>query len=466
MYTEYNRRNPLPKLIAICGLLLLFILAINVLRLIEDDANQPLTTQVDVTKTRPVVRETRPIVRETRPKSNTVEAREIRAESNSILRRDALDTRRWPDGFRLYKYLWVGNAVVYVAEMDRDAENLRFDVELANSQILRRETISSATRRLKQKGIQTFAGVNGGFGIREDNWGRGGMIFNLHIQKGELVSIPKLIDRWGYSPPSPWGETSFGVAPDGEFLMDAVQLNGKLRMGEETLAIDAVNQICDSLCPVVLFTPRFGRTTLARRCYEFTLKKLTLPLTGKYTSNFVVTAVNPRGNSIIPSDGVVLAVEPRLGIRLYRKILKSSTGELKIALTPGKWQTVKEGAGGNLRLLRNGEIEPELVEFSRLRGDSYYRHSNGAHRHPRSALGFNDEKLFLIVVDGRQHNHSMGMTLYNMATFFKDLGIKHAINFDGGSSSALWALGKVVNKPAHGYERRIFNVAMIRQKEK
>ena len=257
-----------------------------------------------------------------------------------------------------------------------------------------------------------------------------------------------------------------GFTPDGEYLLEAVQLNGKLRIGEETLEIDAVTQICDSLCPVVLYTPRFGRTTLTRRCYEFTLKELTLPLTGKYTSRFVVTAVNTRGSSIIPSDGVVLAIEPRLGNRWYRKIVKSATGELGIALTPEKWQTVKVGIGGNLRLLRNGEIEPELAEFARTRGNSAYRHGNAAHRHPRSALGFNDEKLFLIVVDGRQSGYSMGMTLYQMADFFNDIGIKHAINFDGGSSSALWALGEIVNSHAHPYERPIFNVAMIRTSKK
>ena len=87
-------------------------------------------------------------------------------------------------------------------------------------------------------------------------------------------------------------------------------------------------------------------------------------------------------------------------------------------------------------------------------------------RHPRSALGFNDDKLFLIAIDGRQHGYSMGMTLYDMGKFFSELGIKHAINFDGGSSSTLWALGDVVNRPAHGYERRIFNVAMIRAKKR
>ena len=380
MLTENNHRNPLPKLIAVCGLLLLFILIINAVQVLEKEVSQPSTTKVDV--------------KETQPKSIKVEAKET--QPKSVRRRDALDSRRWPDGFRLYRYYWVGGAAVYVAEMDRNAKNLRFDVELANSQILGRETVTGATRRLRKKGILPLAGVNGSFGIRGDSYGRGGMIFNLYIQAGELISIPKLIDRWGYSPPSPWGETSFGVTPDGEFRLDAVQLNGKLRIGEETLAIDAINQICDSSCPVVLYTPRFGRSTLTRRCYEFTLKELALPLTGKYTSRFVVTAVNPRGNSIIPSEGIVLAIEPRLATRWYKKITKSSTGELDIALTPEKWQTIQEGIGGNLRLLRDGEIEPELAEFARTRGNSAYRHSNAAHQHPRVLWGSTMRNSFLL----------------------------------------------------------------------
>lgn len=447
MHAENNYRNPFPKLIAICGLLLIFILAVNVLRVFEDDTPQE-STQIDV--------------KEARSKSNTAQARETRPKS--VRKKDSLDARRWPDGFRLYKYSWVGNAAVYVAEMDRDADNLGFDVGLADSQIIGRETVTGVTRRLKQKGIQSLAGVNGSFGIRSDGYGRGGMLFNLHIQEGELVSVPKLLNRWGYSPPSPWGETSFGVTPDGEFLLEAVHLNGKLRINAEILEIDAINQICDSLCPVVLYTPRFGRSTLTRRCYEFTLKKLTLPLTGKYKSRFAVTAVNSRGNSVIPSDGVVLAIEPSLGYKWFRKISRSATGQLEIALTPEKWQTVQAGIGGNLRLLRNGEIEPELIDFARTRGASAYGHRNGADRHPRSALGFSEDKLFLIVVDGRRPGHSLGMTLYDMASFFRDIGVKNAINFDGGSSSALWALGDIVNRPAHDYERPIFNVALIRKK--
>ena len=435
--TRENRAD-LMRLITVCALILLFILVIGALRAREHSFFR---------------------IGASNSKNRT-------ALPDTVKRRDELQSNRWPKGFRLLRYWWTGGAAVYIAEMDRTASNLQFHVELANNQILGRETITGATRRLMEQDVLPLAGVNGSFGIREDNRGRGGMMFNLHIQNGELVSISTPLDRWGYSPPSAWGETSFGVTPDGEFLLDRVKLNGELKIAGATLPIDAVNQICDSVCPAVIYTPRFGRRTLTRRCYEFTLRQIELPLTGKYTSRFVVTAVNPRGNSTIPFDGIVLAIEPGL-VRDWRdKITKSTAGTLEIALTPKKWQHVQQGIGGNLRLVRDGQVEPELIEFGESRGGSAYRHRNGASRHPRSALGFNDEKLFLIAVDGRQPGYSMGMTLYHMGIFFSELGIKHAINFDGGSSSTLWALGRVTNSPAHGYERRIFNVAMIRDAKK
>ena len=438
--TRENRPH-LIRFITVCTLILLSILVIGALRAVEHPFFRSLASTNKYAERLP----------------------------NTVRKRDELERKRWPEGFRLYRYWWVGGAAVYIAEMDRAATNLQFDIELANDQILGRETITSTTRRLMNRKSRPLAGVNGSFGIRGDSYGRGGMIFNLHIQNGELISIPIRRDRWGYSPPSPWGETSFGVTPDGEFLLDSVQLNGQLHINNSTsntLPINAINQICDASAPVVLFTPRFGHRTLTRRCYEFTLKRLKLPITGKYASTFVVTDVNRRGNSVIPSNGIVIAIEPRSARDWSKRITESTTGTLEIALTPKKWQQVQQGIGGNLRLVRDGEVEPELYAFGASRGRSAHEHRNGASRHPRSALGFNEDKLFLIAVDGRQPGYSMGMTLYDMGRFFSELGIKHAINFDGGSSSTLWALGKVVNSPAHGYERRIFNIAMIRAKKR
>jgi hypothetical protein len=247
-----------------------------------------------------------------------------------------------------------------------------------------------------------LAGVNGSFGIREDGRGRGGLMFNLHIQDEELMSISPLQDEWGYSPPSPWGEASFGVTTDGEFLLDAVQLNGVVRINGEELKVNCINQIRDSECPVVIYTSRFGQQTLTRGGYEVTLKQLELPLKGKYRDRFVIEAVNTAGNSLIPPDGVVLSLERRLAQTWGPKLIEGGTGVLEIALSPPQWQHVTDGIGGNIRLLRDGKIEPELIQFHQTDGVSAPDQMNGVELHPRSALGFNDEKLFLMVVDGRQ----------------------------------------------------------------
>lgn len=442
-----NRRTYFIKIAIVWGITLLLILGIGALRITTPSANTDSTPSSIISRLISKPSPNRP-----NPASK---------------KRDYFKKSDWPKGFRIYRDWWKErDAAVYVAEMRRESENLRFGVELANTRLLGRETISSMARRVAQQDIPLLAGVNGSFGLRGDRIGRGGVIFNLHIQDWELVSIPPRRDWWGFPPPSPWGETSFGVTTDGEFLLDAVELNGVIHINGESLEVDCINQIPESDCAAVLYTPRFGEQTLTRRSYEVVLKQLELPLTGRYRSHFKIDAVNQRGNTTIPSNGVVLALDYHLAQEWDATFRAGGTGTLEIALTPTKWQRVSDGIGGNLRLLRNGKIEPELVEFHQSGGRSNYRHRNGARLNPRSALGFNDDKLFLIAVDGRQYGYSIGMTLYEMAGFLRDLGAKHAINFDGGGSSALWGLGDIVNRPSRGYERSVFNVAMIMTQKK
>jgi exopolysaccharide biosynthesis protein len=78
-------------------------------------------------------------------------------------------------------------------------------------------------------------------------------------------------------------------------------------------------------------------------------------------------------------------------------------------------------------------------------------------RHPRSLLGWNKDYLFLIVVDGRQPRLSMGMTYPQMAQLAQDYRCSDAMELDGGGSSTLWAMGKVLNSPSDGRQRAIAN---------
>jgi exopolysaccharide biosynthesis protein len=84
-------------------------------------------------------------------------------------------------------------------------------------------------------------------------------------------------------------------------------------------------------------------------------------------------------------------------------------------------------------------------------------------RHPRTALGWNDAHLFLVVVDGRQPALSVGMTMPELAELMQRLGCRDALNLDGGGSSTFWLDGKLVNSPSDGWERAVANGLVVVQ---
>jgi exopolysaccharide biosynthesis protein len=67
-------------------------------------------------------------------------------------------------------------------------------------------------------------------------------------------------------------------------------------------------------------------------------------------------------------------------------------------------------------------------------------------RHPRSAVGLSADgrTLLIVAVDGRQ-DHSRGVTLEELGQLMQTLGANHALNLDGGGSTAL-----VVKDPGTG----------------
>ncbi len=77
-------------------------------------------------------------------------------------------------------------------------------------------------------------------------------------------------------------------------------------------------------------------------------------------------------------------------------------------------------------------------------------------RHPRTAVGVDSakQKVWLLVVDGRQPGVSEGATLDELKQLLKDEGAVDALNLDGGGSSVLVARSpdgslKVLNVPVH-----------------
>jgi exopolysaccharide biosynthesis protein len=86
-------------------------------------------------------------------------------------------------------------------------------------------------------------------------------------------------------------------------------------------------------------------------------------------------------------------------------------------------------------------------------------------RHPRAAIGWNQNWYFLVEVDGRQRGLSVGMTLDELSSFMMSLGCEEAMNCDGGGSATLWFEGEVRNSPCDRAEREIANSLVIAKRK-
>jgi len=218
----------------------------------------------------------------------------------------------------------------------------------------------------------------------------------------------------------------------------------------------------------ILYTPRFDHSTHTNdRVYEVVMTGAKIPLIPKYQSDVVLTSMGKEGDREIPPNGFVLSVRPRIYDDLFSQLQERQRGKIEIRLEPDEWNDVVQAIGGNYMLVEDGRLSKFMKEM--LLSDRGHkpgrRHGNIVISHePRTALGFNDEKLFLIMVDGRQEGYSTGMTTYEVAQVLIELGAKQAMNLDGGASSTFYADGKVLNRPSGGDLRKVLNAVLIMSK--
>ncbi len=127
--------------------------------------------------------------------------------------------------------------------------------------------------------------------------------------------------------------------------------------------------------------------------------------------------------------------------------------------TLSKWK-VRTAVGGGPVLLQNGEIKITNNEELKFAGKAI------DDKHPRTAMGYTkDNKLIILVVEGRNPGKAEGATLTQEARIFKDLGCWEALNLDGGGSSCMLVNGKETIKVSDaGGQRPIPAVFIIRQK--
>lgn len=123
--------------------------------------------------------------------------------------------------------------------------------------------------------------------------------------------------------------------------------------------------------------------------------------------------------------------------------------------------------GGPLLLLDGDDVLDEAQEGwsinasqSPSRQDEMHRWVNV--RNPRTAIGQREDGTVLIVViDGRQPNLSIGVTIDELRGVMRALDAQSALNLDGGGSTTLVVNGQLANSPSDGAGARLVGDALL-----
>ncbi len=113
-----------------------------------------------------------------------------------------------------------------------------------------------------------------------------------------------------------------------------------------------------------------------------------------------------------------------------------------------KWKMQTAVAGGPV-LVQQGQVWISNNEELKFNGKAIND------KHPRTLMGYTkDNKLIVMVVEGRNPGVADGVSLTQAAQLLKDLGCEEALNLDGGGSSCMLINGKETIRPSDKAQQR------------
>ena len=233
------------------------------------------------------------------------------------------------------------------------------------------------------------------------------------------------------------GIAIFDDGKDLSFKMDKIDFDINAYTKNQTVKIDNINQPRMLSTYSLLYTPDWGKTS---------------PIAPKDGYNMLV-----EGNKIIKiSANPIEFTENSYVISAPKKVISDLAKNNKEIYIDIKLQDNLKGAR---HIIGAG---PYLVKDSQIYVDTNEQKFQAiAGKNPRSAIGFkNDGTFMLVTIDGRE-KASAGMTLMELAKLMKKIGCDYAMNFDGGSSSALFVNGNIANSAYNKEGVPVSNVLIV-----
>ncbi|MFH9731544.1 phosphodiester glycosidase family protein [Streptomyces sp. NPDC017260] len=328
----------------------------------------------------------------------------------------------------------------------------------------KRETTSELS-----KSADATAAVNGGFFVLDPKAGAPGDPAGVGVYDGRLLSEPVA------------GRPSLVIHDNGR-RTDVTRLTwrGRVTGHESTLRLNGVNRVpglirncggtegdaptslprhdvtCTNPDELVAFTTEYGRHTPQGEGLEAVLD----------AHDRVVELRSPRGGELPPGGSSVQAT----GRRVADLTAVAHTGHrLRVSTTLLDERGHRVSPSPRTDILNAG---PELVRDGRLhvtpatdgmvRPDDPSWYYGWVHkRNPRTLAGVDAAgRTVLVTADGRG-TESLGLSIGESAKVAKSLGLRDAVNLDGGGSTTMVANGAVINTPSDAAGERPVGDALL-----
>lgn len=327
---------------------------------------------------------------------------------------------------------------IHVVKIDRSRPELVLATTLAKGTVLDLGTLSEQVKSMQSSGLRPQVAINGDF-YRTEREPYAGDPLGFQVMQGELVSSPKT------------NQPCFFLDVAGKPYAGVVEGKFQVRFPNGVTLPFEVNEE-RGRGTVRVYTPRLGASTMTTGGKELILERSGqnewLPLKPGRSIVGRIREVRETGNTKLGPEIVVVSIDPTL----ISKVGKLAVGDVVTLNTSTSPETtgVELAIGGGPLLLRDGTI-------------AAYRGRND--KHPRTAFGWDETHWYFVEVDGRQANLSVGMTIPELAEYLQKIGVKTALNLDGGGSATVWLFGQVVNSPCYGHERSTANGLVILKKD-
>ena len=318
-----------------------------------------------------------------------------------------------------------GSIAVYLLRLDLD--RVAIESALSNDEVMDAERVDLIAKR---RGA--IAAVNAGF---------------FNVKNGEPAGLLKVAGELVSDTGLTRGVVAVHARDSGrqEFFFDQVsaKVSARFKVDEQdvTVSVDGVDTTRER-GKLMLYTPAYHRDTdTAPNGTEWVLDGNPLK---------VIEIRKDTGKTPIPRSGAVLSfggielTSPLSALAAGTSVAFETTWKILNGTATERFENARDIINGAGLLKRDGTTLSGWLASENLQPLTFTDM-----RHPRTLIGVDRRGfLWLITIDGRQADHSVGMTFAELIALADRQELRNALNLDGGGSTTMVVGGEIVNRPS------------------